>query len=129
MAAIWAAAIAAVGGIASSAMKSKSGPAGAGGSASDGFSDGRTTATQPSAMFDNSGWNVTFGDNSGITAPTTNNKSLSPTQTASPSPSVSPIDYGLGSGLAQTPSAVRGNWVDIAVIFFVAMIIMKKVKK
>lgn len=124
----WIAAAAALG--VAAINKNKPGGAGGSSSMSDGFSDGRTTATQPSAMFDNSGWNVTFGNNSGITAPTTNNKSLSPSQTASPSPSVSPIDYGLGGGLSQIPAAIAGgNWTTYAIVFLVALVVIKKVKK
>lgn len=119
-----AAAVAAVGGIASSAInKNKAGAGGAsGGSASTPFADARST--QPSTMFDNSGWNVTFGNNSGITAPTTNTKGQSPTLDPSAGNSSMGVLPSVASGLG-----LGGNWVTTAVIILGALVIIKKMKK
>jgi hypothetical protein len=132
MPAIWAAGIGAVGSIATANVNKNKSPAqmGYGGSAVDGWADGRTTATQVSSMFDNSGWNVSFGNDSPITAPTTNNKTMNPSLTASPSPSLAPTEYGLGGGLSQMPASLaNGNWMTYAIVFIVILVIVKKTKK
>lgn len=114
------AAIAAVGAIASNKNKAGGTSAGGGGSASAPFSDARST--QPSSMFDNSGWNVSFGDNSPITAPTSNNKTQSP----SLSPSAGDSSMGV---LPSAMSGISGNWTTYAIVFLVALVVIKKMKK
>lgn len=130
MPAIWAAAIGAVGSIASGAMKKgqSGGSAAPGSAAADAFGDAR--ATQVTSMFDNSGWNVSFGNGSAITAPTTNTKSMIPTLTPSVTQEQTPTS-AMGSSLGTVPALANGsiNWVNMAVIALVVLVVIKKVKK
>lgn len=113
-----AAAIGAVGAIASSNnTKSKAGGSstGAGGIATD-----TNAGPGAQAMFDNSGWNVTFGNNSGITSSAT--KTASQTQT----PNTTQNDYlpSLAGGIGG-----NNNMITYAVIGVFIVLIIKKMKK
>lgn len=124
MAAIWAAAIGAVASVASANInKNKGGAAGQGGFFSEisPNADGKTTQ----AMFDNSGWNVSFGDNSPITS--------TAQKTASQSAIPNSMD-GLGSsGGGYVPVApgfgLDGNLMPYLVWGAVALIVIKIIKK
>lgn len=123
MPAIWAAAIGAVGSVASANMSKGKGAGGAGGGLGiDPAADGRTTQ----AMFDNSGWNVSFGDNSPITS--------TAHKTASQSAIPNSMD-GLGSlGGGYVPVApgigIEGNNLMPYLLWAgVALIVIKILKK
>lgn len=111
MAAIWAAAIGAVASVATSGQKK----GGAGDySPPDSFADAKSTQ----AMFDNSGWNVTFGANSPITS--TSQKTASQDNTPLQSA------YGLPAVAGSTVGGIPLNYI---IAGLVVLVIVKKMKK
>ncbi|AXS79860.1 hypothetical protein [Dechloromonas sp. HYN0024] len=113
MPAIWAAAIGAVGSVASANMKS-----GGGGGASGGQPTSWADAKSTQAMFDNSGWNVSFGNNSPITS--TAQKTASQDNT--------PLQTNAGYGPAAA-SLGNGNWTTYLIVALVVLVIIKHKKK